>query len=496
MSDDKNPPNPLTAEEYYARAEKHFKGGNYDDAITDLTEVIRLSPNHFNAFIYRGNIWFTKTQYDKAINDYSEAIRLEPNDAGVWYNRGNVWFIQGEDDLAITDYNEAIRLEPEFVRALINRGNAWYKKGDFDQTIADYNEAVHLEPDNATTWLGRGNAWLRKGENDLAIADYNEAIRRQPDNALAWNGRGIAWRIKGELDKSLTDHNKAIQIKPSFAYFWVSRGNVWLVKGEFDKAVTDCNEALRLEPDNSYAQTTINLAQEGKEGQGKTVNEQTKAPPWTSEEKEIIRNQTVANMMQITEPERRTIAEDIKKEYSEQLEKELRAAVERIIKDTEEFRGDYKSNMKYARWLRIIAMGALGLIGLGIAIIFWFIYCLEKNSLGEWGLIPWIPVVTAMSVPFIAAWWMLQRWSFELKTLAYGLHRKAILEERILLFFNNDAERLKEMQKLYIVHWMEKSPLEVMLAIGGKSKSKGNSPASTLLSKVIDSVKTLDKGSN
>jgi len=56
-----------------------FESGDYDKAIAELTEAIRLYPNSDGAYLMRGKTYFVKQDYDKAIADYTQAIRLEPD---------------------------------------------------------------------------------------------------------------------------------------------------------------------------------------------------------------------------------------------------------------------------------------------------------------------------------------------------------------------------------------------------------------------------------
>ena len=331
--------------------------------------------------------------------------------------------------------------------------------------------------------------------------DLNEAIRLTKSVANFWVNRGNFWHTKGNYDKAIEDYSQAIRLRPDYALAFSNRGNSWSAKREYDKAIEDCKEALSLNPGDSRTKHIMNISQRKKDEQSKINKERSEDTRFTSEEKQTINEQTVANAVQATELERREIAESIKKEYSEQLGKKLETAVEQIEHDTKEFRKDHRSNLRYSNILRVLAMFFLAITAVWVVGIFWFIHYhfLAGGTLGNWGLIAWIPVVTVISTPFVVIWWMLQRWSFELKTLAYGFQRKAILEERILLFFRNDPERLKEMQKLYVVHWMEKSPLEVMLAINGKGKNIGreNSSASALLKEMLDSVsKIIGKDDN
>jgi hypothetical protein len=43
--------------------------------------VAAEEPRTASDFFFRGCAWFNKGEYDKAIRDYDESIRLRPNDA-------------------------------------------------------------------------------------------------------------------------------------------------------------------------------------------------------------------------------------------------------------------------------------------------------------------------------------------------------------------------------------------------------------------------------
>ena len=73
--------------------------------------------------------WYAKKDYDKAIADGNEAIRLAPTYALAYNSRGNAWDAKKEYDKAIADFGEAIRLEPKYALAYANRGQAWAEEG-------------------------------------------------------------------------------------------------------------------------------------------------------------------------------------------------------------------------------------------------------------------------------------------------------------------------------------------------------------------------------
>jgi len=52
----------------------------------------------------------SKRQYDRAIKDYDDAIRLGPDQALYISNRGNAFRVVGQYDRAIADYRKVLTL--------------------------------------------------------------------------------------------------------------------------------------------------------------------------------------------------------------------------------------------------------------------------------------------------------------------------------------------------------------------------------------------------
>ncbi len=229
---------------------------DYDEAIKDLNEAIRLDPN--KAFAYtshtsRGDAWYYKEEYAKAINDYDEAIRLDPKNARAFYNRGRTWYEEEDDDRAIKDFDEAIHLDPNNALFYNHRGDAWSGKKDYDRAIKDFDRAIRLDPNNVWGYNSRADAWYYKEEYAKAINDYDEAIRLDPKDAIAFYQRGCAWSKKKDYDKAIKDFDEAIRLDPDSARFYNHRGDAWYCKKDYDKAIKDFDEAIRLDPENACA---------------------------------------------------------------------------------------------------------------------------------------------------------------------------------------------------------------------------------------------------
>jgi tetratricopeptide (TPR) repeat protein len=206
-----------------------WKEGKYLGTLAAAYAEALRPPANGEAFGNRGLAWMKKKEYDRAIADFTEAIRLNPNDPLNWFRRGHAWLEKLEYDRAIADWNEATRLNPNDPFDWVHRGDAWMKKLEYDRAIADYTEAIRRELFLPLVFGNRAAASLGKKEYDEAIADCNVVLCwfvDWYDVDRAFGIRGIAWMKKKEYDRAIADFNEATRLNPNWA--WPFHGQAWL----------------------------------------------------------------------------------------------------------------------------------------------------------------------------------------------------------------------------------------------------------------------------
>jgi tetratricopeptide (TPR) repeat protein len=231
-------------------------GGNPNNRITLGTVTQGKMDAH--DYFERGNESAEKEEYDAAITDFTEAIRLEPDVAAIYNRRGIAYHAKKEYDQAIADFTEAIRHKPDVARFYYSRGIVYNEKDEYDAAIADFTEAIRLKPDVAVIYNSRGMAHHSKDEYDKAIADWSKAIELEPNDAGYYYERAFAYNEKHEYDKVIADCSKAIELKPNDAGFYYNRGVTYARKNDYTKALADLDESLRLEPGNASRQERRN----------------------------------------------------------------------------------------------------------------------------------------------------------------------------------------------------------------------------------------------
>jgi len=94
----------------------------------------------------RGVEYEIKKDFDKAIADHDQAIKIDPKNPAAYNNRGNAYAGKQDWEHAIADFDMAIKLNPKYAEAFFNRGQAKRNKGDFTGSETDIAQAKELQP--------------------------------------------------------------------------------------------------------------------------------------------------------------------------------------------------------------------------------------------------------------------------------------------------------------------------------------------------------------
>jgi tetratricopeptide (TPR) repeat protein len=242
----------MTGLKHYQAADEARTRGEYDTAIEQYTAAIEagdLSKQQLaEAYHHRGGIYADKKDYDRAIGDYNEAIRLNPGYGDVYNDRGTIYRVKNDVDRAIEDFNEAIRLNPNDDYAYSNRGVAYDYRREYDRAIEDFNEALRINPTLAPVYNNRGGAYHQKKDYDRAIADFNEAIRLAPKLMQAYYGRGLSYAKKKDYDHAIEDFDKAIYLNPTYILAYYGRADAYRDKNDYEHAIENYSEVVRMYP--------------------------------------------------------------------------------------------------------------------------------------------------------------------------------------------------------------------------------------------------------
>lgn len=185
----------------------------FDSAVSTLTAAIAKEPTAENYHL-RGIARLAHREFEPAIADFTESLKLRPDNAGVLNNRGQAHYLNQKYDAAISDLNAAIKVDPKHFVAMNNRALVYIAQNQLDQAMGDLNAALLLHSDYPEALNNRGVVHSRRQDFKAAVADFTAAIRIYDNYTEAYGNRSFAFRKQGRYAEAIADLKLAMEKNP------------------------------------------------------------------------------------------------------------------------------------------------------------------------------------------------------------------------------------------------------------------------------------------
>ncbi len=137
----------------------------FREAAERLTEAIQIHPLFKGAYLLRGNAYLYLAEYDKAITDYTEALRLDPN------------FVDAQNNLKQAQ-------ELGGTASLEKKGIEAGSTGNFNAALGYFQQLVNQYPNEPKYRFFLGSTFANLGDHQSAIRELkkSEELNKDPNN--------------------------------------------------------------------------------------------------------------------------------------------------------------------------------------------------------------------------------------------------------------------------------------------------------------------------
>lgn len=149
---------------------RKFHQQNFD-LINSLNIYISENPNKSEGFELRGLHYFESKQYELAMADFTEAVRLNPDNVDNQFNLALSFAKTNRIDEAERIFLTIIEIDPTHSSALFNVGNIHFKLGNFESAITYFTLAHQLSPNNKLILYNRALSYFESGQKEMACLD-------------------------------------------------------------------------------------------------------------------------------------------------------------------------------------------------------------------------------------------------------------------------------------------------------------------------------------
>ncbi len=236
--------------------EKHLalaiKNKDYDAALYDLKNLIRLHPQKNIYYEKRALIYHNTGNDNKAKQDWEKASTLQSKNAEVYYNLALIYEKEKNEKKFVENLNKAISLKPDLLDALYKRGTYYYNKKKIGLAIKDFEKIYSIKPtykNDILLYLARG--YSKTNKCDKALVFFNEYLKKthSRDSEL-FIEKGICQKKLKNYKKAISSFNKAIALDNKNVKAYVERALLYSETGKDRMAERDFSKAIELDKKN------------------------------------------------------------------------------------------------------------------------------------------------------------------------------------------------------------------------------------------------------
>lgn len=155
-------------------AECYSTMGDYPNAVAYAKRAVETDSTDISCRISLANIYYDMGRPDEAVNEMSKVIKLQPSFFYGYYRRGFFYDNMLRVDEAIENYTAAIGLEPQYFYSYLGRADMFMLQGKVELARKDYQKVVELDTTPSPNSCAQ-YAFLALGQKERAI-EFNQAI--------------------------------------------------------------------------------------------------------------------------------------------------------------------------------------------------------------------------------------------------------------------------------------------------------------------------------
>jgi len=121
-----------SASALYSRAKTYYQMQKYQQAITDLTTLLRFGKCQLSSLNKRGMAYYQLNQLALALEDFNKAIELDSTCAQIYNNRAMVYLKLNNHHAAMNDYAISLEKDP---KNSVTQKNLMIVLSDINQTL-------------------------------------------------------------------------------------------------------------------------------------------------------------------------------------------------------------------------------------------------------------------------------------------------------------------------------------------------------------------------
>jgi tetratricopeptide (TPR) repeat protein len=201
--------------EVFNAFQKH-QFGQFDEAFSVYSDVLRVMPEHEDALHYMGLLAQQSGKSEDAVKLIQRSLEIRRENPDALNHLGQVYIALSDYVTAEQCFRQALVYDKNHFHAINNLANCFKNAGNLETALIHYERAVTIEPRNPICVFNLGSTLNALGRHWDAVEWLTKATQYEHGNYMAHHKLGISFEQLGKFDEANANFLTALRYRPTY----------------------------------------------------------------------------------------------------------------------------------------------------------------------------------------------------------------------------------------------------------------------------------------
>ena len=234
----------------YYLAASYYKSGQIEKAEDTYTAILNLKSSE-EAYFLRGTMRLERGEYDSALEDFEQVLKITDNNERL-FEIYEVLAKYGYQEIG-QEYLQSALETNEAKMSVYDKGRLYYYLQDYRNACNYLEQARDAGPAEAYLYLGK--AYEATGDYNYAASVYNSFLANDQTNARVYNQLGLCELQRQDYEAALSVFQTAMKIEENGIMQSLQFNEIIAYEylGEYRKAAVLMDNYIKMYPDDQTA---------------------------------------------------------------------------------------------------------------------------------------------------------------------------------------------------------------------------------------------------
>jgi len=239
-------------------AKVYIQQGDWDKAIEQLEQAVRLYPKDAQAHYLLGEGYGNKGRYADMNREFEASLAIGPTfQEKITFTREKLWvqrfnagvkaFNDGNVEKAIEEFDTAIVIDSHKPEAYANLGASYVRKEDYEKAKEAYTKLVEINPKDTKALSMLGQLYSTTKEYEKAKEAYEKILAIDAGNIEALANLALTYDFMGQGEKAYEKYLQALQANPNDKDLLFNLGRLYFMRKDYDNAITQFKKVVEVD---------------------------------------------------------------------------------------------------------------------------------------------------------------------------------------------------------------------------------------------------------